>query len=71
MSCQWLTVAEAAVIVGKTRKTIYRWIKENRIREVMELPNGRMVVCKSELVRPRRRRKSKPRRKMHINDSLL
>ena len=71
MSCQWLTVPEAAAVIGRTKKTIYRWIKENRIKEVMELPNGRIVVCKSELVRPRRRRVVRPRKKMHINSDLL
>ena len=73
MSCNWLTVKEAAMKVGKKKSTIYRWINENRFKsgEVMELVNGQIVVCENGLVRPHRRKRSVPRAGKHINQKLL
>lgn len=28
---EWVTVAEAAVLVGKSRRTIYEWIENDRL----------------------------------------
>ncbi len=73
MSCTWVTVPEAARKIGKRNATIYRWIREERLKgdEVQELVNGQIVICLRALVRPRKRKRSIPRRKMSINNDLL
>ncbi len=73
MSCTWVTVAEASRKVGKRKATIYRWIREERLKgdEVQELVNGQIVICLKALVQPRRRKRSIPRAKKYLNNKLF
>ncbi len=45
-----LSCAECGLLVGKTRKTVLRWIEEGLLRTVAD-PSGRRRVRKSELAR--------------------
>lgn len=47
---EWVTVKEAAVLVGKSARTIYEWIEDNRLASHLD-SQGRMVVLSRALLR--------------------
>lgn len=49
--CRMLSIKEAASCSGSCIRTIYEWIKKDRLH-VVELPSRRKLICKSSLFRP-------------------
>ena len=49
---EWLTIHEAAALTKVDVRTIYNWIKDNKV-ETCEVPSGRIRVKKYSLFKPR------------------
>ncbi|GAB2519563.1 helix-turn-helix domain-containing protein [Paramicrobacterium agarici] len=47
---EWVTVAEAAVLTGRSPRTIYEWIEDDRLAVRRDSEN-RMVVLSKAVVR--------------------
>lgn len=47
---EWVTVKEAAVLVGKSVRTIYEWIENDRLATRIDT-QGRMVVLSKAVLR--------------------
>lgn len=47
---QWLTIAEAEVIAGVSRRTIYKWLETNKILYI-RTASGRVRIVGSSLFR--------------------
>lgn len=47
---EWVTVKEAAVLVGKSARTIYEWIEDDRLASRLD-SQSRMVVLSKALLR--------------------
>lgn len=47
---EWVTVKEAAALVGKSVRTIYEWIENDRLATRID-PQGRMVVLSKAVLR--------------------
>lgn len=47
---EWVTVKEAAVLVGKSVRTIYEWIENDRLATRIDA-QGRMVVLSKAILR--------------------
>ncbi len=46
-----MTVAEAAELLRVSRKTVYRWIEEGKLRAcVIRLPSGRIRIDREALI---------------------
>ena len=50
MSCEWMTVKEAAKHVGVTSSTVHRWIRKNRLKHYFT-PGGTIRICKTDLLK--------------------
>lgn len=50
MSCEWLTVKEAAKIVKVTKSTVHRWIRKGNLKYYYT-PGGTIRICKEDLLR--------------------
>jgi hypothetical protein len=48
----WVTPDSAAVIVGVTSRTIYRWV-ENQLVHYVETPTGLLLICLNSLPKQR------------------
>lgn len=46
---EWITVAEAAVLTGRSRRAIYEWIANDRLASRLE--NGVTVVLRKAALR--------------------
>lgn len=47
---EWLTVAEAAVLVGRSQRSIYRWVESGSLGSRVE-PDGSMRVRSADVRR--------------------
>lgn len=47
---EWLTVIEAAFVVGRDQRQIYRWLKVGKLSKYTD-PRGRNLINSAELVR--------------------
>ncbi|WP_437582717.1 helix-turn-helix domain-containing protein [Paramicrobacterium sp. CJ85] len=47
---EWVTVAEAAVLTGRSPRTIYEWIEDDRLAVRYDSEN-RMVVLSKAVIR--------------------
>ncbi len=57
MSCEWLTVKEAAAYVKVTTHAIHRWIRTGRL-SCSHTPGGERRICKADLIQSERVRPS-------------
>jgi excisionase family DNA binding protein len=48
---KWCTLKEAAALIGRSERTIKRWIKDGRVRSVPE-PGGRHRIYRPDLEPP-------------------
>jgi excisionase family DNA binding protein len=46
---EWLTLDEAAVLVGRTKRTLYQWIENGRIHPRRAADGGQYLVRSSEV----------------------
>lgn len=51
MSCEWLTVKEAAAYTKVTLHSIHRWIRTGRL-PCSHTPGGERRICKADLIQP-------------------
>lgn len=50
MSCEWMTVREAADYLNVTKSTVHRWIRKGNLKYYYT-PGGTIRICKEDLLK--------------------
>ncbi len=48
---RYVTVAEAARLMGRSRRTIYKWLEAGTV-EAVSLPSGKVAIVADSLIKP-------------------